>query len=79
MNAVDSARNADAVLERKNGTLVFVEPYEIMESFTDFLDYVQADVSNSNGGGARPVKYAQTRKQGHCAVLQTVLTRSRKR
>ena len=53
--------NADSVVE-KNGSLVFVEPHETSEEFSNFLDYIQEDASHSvDGRIRRSVKYAQTR------------------
>ncbi|KAK5687307.1 hypothetical protein LTS10_001445 [Elasticomyces elasticus] len=51
--AVTPLGNADAVVQHSNGSLIFVEPHEIFEPFTDFLDDTQASSS-------RHVKYAQT-------------------
>lgn len=61
MSSADTARNADAVVERKDGSMVFVEPYETFEAFKEFLDYVRADSHSSAEGRQKPVKYAQTR------------------
>ncbi|KAK5711833.1 hypothetical protein LTR17_018201 [Elasticomyces elasticus] len=51
--AITPLGNADAVVQHSNGSLVFVEPHEIFEPFTDFLDDTQASSSQH-------VKYAQT-------------------
>ncbi|KAK4899453.1 hypothetical protein LTR27_003186 [Elasticomyces elasticus] len=51
--AVTPLGNADAVVQQSNGSLVFVEPHEIFQSFTSFLDDTQASSS-------RHVEYAQT-------------------
>ncbi|KAK3650759.1 hypothetical protein LTR56_006164 [Elasticomyces elasticus] len=51
--AITPLGNADAVVQHSHGSLVFVEPHEIFEPFTDFLDDTQASSS-------RHVKYAQT-------------------
>lgn len=56
-------RNADAVVEDEHGRLTFVEPYEIDEDFSEFLEYVQRDSSSSALGAQQGnVKYAQTRE-----------------
>lgn len=47
------------MVEREDGSLVFVEPYETSEDFGDFLEYVRKD---SRTGADKPVKYAQTRE-----------------
>ena len=55
--------NADAVVQQGDGTLLFVEPYEQHERFTEFLDYIQEDSNLSSGNQRkRVVKYAQTRE-----------------
>jgi hypothetical protein len=55
--------NADAVVEAPNGQLCFVEPYEISESFSAFLDYVEQDSKcEPTDSVSRCVKYAQTRE-----------------
>ena len=55
--------NADAVVEAADGQLYFVEPYEISEPLSAFLDYIQEDSRcRSNDSGRRCVKYAQTRE-----------------
>ena len=55
-------RNADAVVQQENGLLLFVEPWETLEPFSEFLDYIQQDSRSSEGYNApRNVKYAQTR------------------
>lgn len=56
-------RNADAVVEQSGDSLCFVEPYEVSEPFTAFLDYVQQDSNTApKSYQSRNVKYAQTRK-----------------
>lgn len=58
----NSCRNADAVVEKADGSLVFVEPHETFELFEQFLDDIRKSAM-INGHGTRPtnVKYAQTR------------------
>lgn len=59
----DTNRNADAVVEANDDQLFFVEPYEISESFSSFLDYVRKDSkATSDERQKRVVKYAQTRE-----------------
>ncbi|KAK4632844.1 Bifunctional peptidase and (3S)-lysyl hydroxylase Jmjd7 [Fulvia fulva] len=53
--AVTPHGNADAVVEDESGRLLFVEPHEIHESFSQLLRYVQEDSKQSKG----LVKYAQ--------------------
>lgn len=56
-----SNRNADAVTESsKDGIKYFVKPLEKLETFEEFLDYVQ--LQECQVGGATDVKYAQTRE-----------------
>lgn len=55
--------NADAVVEQRNGLLLFVEPFEKHEPFVEFLDYIQANPRPSSSDARREnVKYAQTRE-----------------
>jgi len=55
--AITPLGNADAIVEEEDGQLVYVEPLEQQETFSDVLRYVQkSDSPNFNG----PVKYAQT-------------------
>lgn len=58
----DDASNADSVVEREDGTLLFMEPYEMSELFEHFLDYVRADSQFDSKSSERPVRYAQTRE-----------------
>ncbi|KAK3107962.1 hypothetical protein LTR53_017962 [Teratosphaeriaceae sp. CCFEE 6253] len=51
--AVTPSGNADAVVEAADGSLVFVEPHEIVEPFGDFLSAIQEPL-------AEHVRYAQT-------------------
>lgn len=62
MSSADSARNADAVVKRQDGSMVFAEPYETFEAFKEFLDHVRADGHPPAEGRQKPVKYAQTRQ-----------------
>lgn len=59
-----TSSNADGVVEREDGTLLFVEPYQTQENFVDFMHYVQKDSSfpPPSPPQIRNVKYAQTRK-----------------
>ncbi len=55
--------NADAFVEQENGSLVFAEPHETSERFSEFLRYVQEDSTSApDEHCGKNVKYAQTRK-----------------
>ena len=50
-------------MEQDNGLVLFVEPYERLEPFTKFLDYIQKDSNSSpSDKNKMNVKYAQTRE-----------------
>jgi peptidyl-lysine (3S)-dioxygenase / protease len=53
-------RNADAVVEQPDRSLVFVEPHEIFEPFSKFLDSILATSSSPSSPSGQNVKYAQT-------------------
>ena len=51
------------MVEAEDGQLYFVEPYEVAEDFSSFLDYLQLDSSSAPAQHEqRVVRYAQTRK-----------------
>ena len=59
----DRDSKADAVVEQEDGLLLFVEPLEISESFSEFLEYLRNDTKLAGAARCgRNVKYAQTRK-----------------
>ena len=50
-------------MRKEDGQAVFVEPYEILEDFGEFLASVRQDTDRgANDSDKRNVKYAQTRK-----------------
>ncbi|OJD30470.1 phospholipase a2 [Diplodia corticola] len=55
--------NADAIVESdEDGSLIFVEPFEREELFSDVISKVQAQEARKDGegGGAEVIRYAQT-------------------
>lgn len=73
-------RNADSVVQLKDGSLVFVEPEETHEDFVTFLEYVTEDArSRGNNEGTRPVRYAQTRKLNQIVSSSPYSSPARKR
>lgn len=62
--AITNRGNADAIVESEDddGSLVFVEPYEREELFSDVIDKVQAqELGNNVGEEPKVIRYAQTR------------------
>ncbi|KAF4546213.1 Phospholipase [Lasiodiplodia theobromae] len=61
--AITNRGNADAIVEseEQDGSLVFVEPYEREELFSDVIDKVQAqELGNAAGEEPKVIRYAQT-------------------
>ncbi|KAK0640170.1 JmjC domain-containing protein E [Lasiodiplodia hormozganensis] len=60
--AITNRGNADAIVESEDqdGSLVFVEPFEREELFSDVIDKVQAQELGNAGEEPKVIRYAQT-------------------
>ncbi|KAB8596081.1 hypothetical protein FH972_025790 [Carpinus fangiana] len=58
--AITPHGNADAILEKEDGSLSFVKPYEREEAFEDFVRYVIQQEQSVESSPTEPVKYGQT-------------------
>ncbi|KAM0722345.1 hypothetical protein Q7P37_001786 [Cladosporium fusiforme] len=72
--AVTPYGNADGVVEREDGKLLFVEPHQTQENFVDFMHYVQKDSSLPlpSPPDIRNAKYAQTQNDNLREEYQTL-------
>jgi len=52
-------RNADSPTRNEEGEVVFVKPWEEMQPFDEFIDFV---AHQELAGGLEEVRYAQTRE-----------------
>lgn len=63
-----TVRNADAPIRDGKGELVFAKPWEEDQPFSDFVQYVARQETDTSFPQGSEIRYAQTRKYERCLI-----------